>query len=164
MNKRKGNTRLNLMVALMFALATELATASANPRIIQNEAGAAQLSVGGKPFLIIGGELHNSSSSGIGYFAEALDDTASLGEYENGRLRRVLNGDEGGNDVFLARGIARRTNERNEEYEKASADSYVPQTFRSIHLPAEYRVRFYRRKNTMGTVLNTFRKSGNEGE
>lgn len=55
------------MVALMFALATELATASANPRIIQN-----------------------------------------------GRLRRVLNGDEGGNDVFLARGIARRTNERNE--------------------------------------------------
>ena len=88
----------------------------------------------------------------LGYMVTAVEvDTGrkayveEIGEYENGRLRRVLNGDEGGNDVFLARGIARRTSERNEEYEKASADSYVPQTFRSIHLPAEYRVRFYRR-------------------
>lgn len=89
---------------------------------------------------------------GFGYKVTAVEAVTGrkayveeIGEYENGRLRRVLNGDEGGNDVFLARGIARRTNERNEEYEKASADSYVPQTFRSIHLPAEYRVRFYRR-------------------
>ena len=137
--------RIEKMTLLMALAAALPMLAGATSRIVRNEAGAVQLSVSGKPFLMIGGELHNSSSSGIGYFAGALDDTVSLGEYENGRLRRVLNGDEGGNDVFLARGIARRTNERNEEYEKASADSYVPQTFRSIHLPAEYRVRFYRR-------------------
>ena len=89
---------------------------------------------------------------GLGYMVTAVETATDrkayveeIDEYENGRLRRVLNGDEGGNDVFLARGIARRTNERNEEYEKASADSYIPQTFKSIYLPAEYRVRFYRR-------------------
>ena len=66
-------------------------------------------------------------------------------ECEDGKLRRVLNGDEGGNAVFLARGIARRTTVRQESYETAAADSYRPQTFASIHVPAEYRVRFYRR-------------------
>ena len=38
-----------------------------------------------------------------------------------------------------------RTNERNEEYDNTAAGIYVPQTFKSVFLPAEYRVRFYRR-------------------
>ena len=68
-----------------------------------------------------------------------------IGEYEDGRLRRVLNGDEGGNAVFLARGIEIRTGVRQESYETAAADCYRPQTFASVRVPAEYRVRFYRR-------------------
>ena len=71
--------RIEKMVLLMALAAALPMLAGAGPRIVRNEAGAVQLSVGGKPFLMIGGELHNSSSSGIGYFAEALDDTASLG-------------------------------------------------------------------------------------
>ena len=89
---------------------------------------------------------------GLGYKVTAVDAASGrkayveeIGEYENGSLRRMLNGDEGGNDAFLARGIARRTDVRNEQYDKASADSYLPQTFKAVHLPAEYRARFYRR-------------------
>lgn len=66
-------------------------------------------------------------------------------EFEKDRLRRVLNGDEGGNTVFVAHGIVRRTSVRQESYDTATPDCYRPQTFSSIRVPAEYRVKLYRR-------------------
>ena len=67
-----------LKISLAVLLATPFMSLSA-PVLCRNGAGAVQLHVSGKPFLVVGGELHNSSSSGVEYFARALDDAASTG-------------------------------------------------------------------------------------
>ena len=52
---------------------------------------------------------------GLGYRVTAVEAASGrkayvdeIREFEKGRLRRVLNGDEGGNTVFVAHGIVRR--------------------------------------------------------
>ena len=44
------------------------------PRIVENERGVKQLIVNGKPFIFLGGELHNSTASNLDYLNPRLKD------------------------------------------------------------------------------------------
>ncbi len=58
-----------LIAAFLLALSLPAAAQNANAQIphLRKQGSATQLMVGGKPFLILGGELHNSSSSNLDY-------------------------------------------------------------------------------------------------
>jgi beta-galactosidase GanA len=62
----KLSTLLFLIVACVCSIPSAYAQVSSLPRVSKEDA-ATQLIVDGKPFLILGGELHNSSSSSLDY-------------------------------------------------------------------------------------------------
>jgi hypothetical protein len=65
-------------LALLFLFAAALHAQSSIPRLQQN-GHATQLFVDSKPFLILGGELHNSSSSSLGYMKDTWVALSALG-------------------------------------------------------------------------------------
>lgn len=67
---------------LLLCLGTQLVYSqfpkkNGQPALVKKD-GYTQLLVDGQPFVAIGGELHNSTSSGLAYFSQALKDAASL--------------------------------------------------------------------------------------
>src|SRR5436190_16492844 len=62
---------------LLLSVTLSAAEASGQPRL-EKRASAIQLVVDGKPFLILGAELHNSSSSSLDYMAPIWPKLAAL--------------------------------------------------------------------------------------
>jgi hypothetical protein len=60
-----------IVFSAAFVFALSLTAQAQDTRLqlphLQKQGSATQLSVGGQPFLILGGELHNSSSSSLDY-------------------------------------------------------------------------------------------------
>ncbi len=59
--------RIPIILTCLAFLAVIPGKAEVPSKIVINENGGYQLMVGGKPFIMLGGELHNSSASTIGY-------------------------------------------------------------------------------------------------
>ncbi|MDR0873582.1 MAG: DUF5597 domain-containing protein [Prevotellaceae bacterium] len=77
------------------------------PRIVENENGIKQLIVGGKPFIFMGGELNNSSSSNLNYLAPRMKKLKEL--HFNSVIATVswelFEPEEGKFDYTLVKGI-----------------------------------------------------------
>jgi len=102
-----------LLFALVFpvlcpgTLAAQSPAAGA-PKLVRT-GNRADLMVDGRPFLMIGGELRNSSSSSVEFMGPIWDHLVSLhvntvfqGEFVDGKWNtsRVLNGDETGQGLY----------------------------------------------------------------
>ncbi|MDQ6901376.1 MAG: beta-galactosidase, partial [Bacteroidota bacterium] len=66
-----------LVFILMFAMSESDCLAQTQIPHLQKQGTATQLIVDGKPFLILGGELHNSTSSSLDYMAPVLEKFAA---------------------------------------------------------------------------------------
>jgi len=68
---------LCLATQLVYSQPTQGPRTPGQPTLVHKD-GQTQLFVDGKPFIAIAGELHNSTSSGLAYFSQALKYAASL--------------------------------------------------------------------------------------
>jgi hypothetical protein len=102
---------------ILFAVLPLLAQAASDRPVLKKQGTATQLIVDGRPFLILGGELHNSSSSSLAYMEPVWKRMVDL------NVNTVLAGvnweliepEEGRFDFFLVDGLiqgARRNNLR----------------------------------------------------
>src|ERR1019366_2245383 len=76
------HTRLSALSILLLSTCLQTAVLSAQPAAaphLEKKGAAIQLIVDGKPFLILGGELHNSSSSSLEYMKPLWPKLAAMG-------------------------------------------------------------------------------------
>src|SRR3954452_12486066 len=80
-NRERSSTQMsklkNLISLLLFTAVATAAQTAPLPQIRQNGA-VKQIFVDGKPFIMLAGELHNSSASGVDYMRPIWDKLAAL--------------------------------------------------------------------------------------
>ena len=69
-----SSKRMKTIIILMVFLACASSSNAQNPHLEKNEYGTTQLIVNGKPFLMLAGEVHNSSGSNISYMEKIMKD------------------------------------------------------------------------------------------
>ncbi len=75
--KQLLNTLILAVIIVVALVLPELATAQSSPGL-QKNGNAAQLMIDGKPYIVLGGELHNSSSSNLEYLQPSWEQQKAM--------------------------------------------------------------------------------------